>query len=956
MKKTITTLFLTLTLITTAVAGPSYSFRHLDISNGLSSNTVRSMVQDHNGIVWIGTADGLDSFDGREVIHHELSTSGANYINCLWEDASQILWAGTDDGLYRYNGLTMQRVEDAPHCAYTCMAEDSGGALWFGTFDQGLYRLSEGTWAHYLAGQNIEALRVTEEGRLWVASLSALEGLYLYNASTDEFTPPSFTYYNCSPARICAMEEEDNGNLWLGTWDKGIYRLDPSTRTIRCVVPAQNGLTRIHSLLQESARNLLAGSDDGLFQVDPFTGESTLYTNERNAPQSLSNKFVYPLIKDHENGLWIGTYYGGVNYVAPGSGLFQSYSLSDLTGANEDLAVSCFCEDADGSIWMGSDNGGLFRYSPTSGKAEPWAPSPAWKTRFSSLNIHALLRQGDWLWIGNYPSMTLRVNLKTKAVKEYEPLSAYAFHLAEDGSLWAGNTWGIWLYNAAEDRFVMERNTGEGVGTIVGDSSGTLWFGSTGKGIFVRHADGSWEELNSSNSVIPNDHINHLMLSNGVLCVSTRRGFAALLPEKAQAILPGINVSFAAYNGSQLWLSSSKTLLRYGPRERPVLEQYQRHDGVFTEQYMPGAGLIASDGRVYMGAANGFVTFFPSAVPATQPVPKVLFTRFYASAPGMSQDVFQTQGYKGIRLPFRMRNLTISFAAPTFSVPEKVQYMYKLDGGDGHWTELGNQNWVSLNQLPSRHYRLHVTARNNGGQWNEGAVLDFQIRPHPLLSNAAIVLYIILGALIILLALLAITRHVERKTEIQVKGEELDDRQQMLAALADQLDAPVTGIGLQVKKLKGGLPSPELSVIDKNQRMLRQIVGNLRQIKSEEAPANETSATSPEGFMARLDSLITENLANPDLSVAFLAKEMAISRSGLFAKVKEYTGETPNNLISQARLNTAANLLAQGQHSVGEICYMTGFSSPSYFSKVFAAQFGMSPHDWAKKQATFNED
>ena len=108
--------------------------------------------------------------------------------------------------------------------------------------------------------------------------------------------------------------------------------------------------------------------------------------------------------------------------------------------------------------------------------------------------------------------------------------------------------------------------------------------------------------------------------------------------------------------------------------------------------------------------------------------------------------------------------------------------------------------------------------------------------------------------------------------------------------------------------------------------------------------------------MARLDSLITENLANPDLSVAFLSQEMAISRSGLFAKVKEYTGETPNNLIAQARLNTAANLLVQGKHSVGEICYMTGFSSPSYFSKVFAAQFGMTPHEWAKTQAAFNEE
>ena len=73
---------------------------------------------------------------------------------------------------------------------------------------------------------------------------------------------------------------------------------------------------------------------------------------------------------------------------------------------------------------------------------------------------------------------------------------------------------------------------------------------------------------------------------------------------------------------------------------------------------------------------------------------------------------------------------------------------------------------------------------------------------------------------------------------------------------------------------------------------------------------------------------------------------MATSRSGLFDKVKKLTGDTPNNLINQTRLNAAAKLLSEGRHSVGEICYLTGFSSPSYFSKSFSAQFGFTPYEW----------
>ena len=102
--------------------------------------------------------------------------------------------------------------------------------------------------------------------------------------------------------------------------------------------------------------------------------------------------------------------------------------------------------------------------------------------------------------------------------------------------------------------------------------------------------------------------------------------------------------------------------------------------------------------------------------------------------------------------------------------------------------------------------------------------------------------------------------------------------------------------------------------------------------------------------MQRLDRLITDNIANPDLSVSFLAQELAISCSGLFAKARELCGETPNKLINQARLNAAAKLLSEGGHSIGEICYMTGFSSPSYFSKSFTAQFGFTPHEWMQMQ------
>ena len=135
--------------------------------------------------------------------------------------------------------------------------------------------------------------------------------------------------------------------------------------------------------------------------------------------------------------------------------------------------------------------------------------------------------------------------------------------------------------------------------------------------------------------------------------------------------------------------------------------------------------------------------------------------------------------------------------------------------------------------------------------------------------------------------------------------------------------------------------------------MLRSVTAYLRQIQNTLSDKKEEDVpkTPEENFLARLNKIITDNISNPDLSVAFLAKEMAISRSSLFTKVGELSGETPNRLINMTRLNMAANLLVEGHHSVSEICYMVGFSSPSYFSKIFVNQFGISPNEWSKRNA-----
>ena len=110
---------------------------------------------------------------------------------------------------------------------------------------------------------------------------------------------------------------------------------------------------------------------DGLLLFNTITEEYQLFTEDETNPHSLSNRFVYPIIKDHEGGIWIGTYYGGVNYISPNTGQFESFVHSRFSNSVNGTVIGRFCEDSNGDVWIASDDGGLNRFSPKNRKFYP---------------------------------------------------------------------------------------------------------------------------------------------------------------------------------------------------------------------------------------------------------------------------------------------------------------------------------------------------------------------------------------------------------------------------------------------------------------------------------------------------------------------------------------------------------------------------------------------------------
>jgi transcriptional regulator GlxA family with amidase domain len=126
-----------------------------------------------------------------------------------------------------------------------------------------------------------------------------------------------------------------------------------------------------------------------------------------------------------------------------------------------------------------------------------------------------------------------------------------------------------------------------------------------------------------------------------------------------------------------------------------------------------------------------------------------------------------------------------------------------------------------------------------------------------------------------------------------------------------------------------------------------QVSGERSEVSGEES---QDSGESLEPMLQRVMQFVEENIANSDVNVGDMASAAAVSRSGLQRKVKQAMGITPQDLLREARIKRACQLLRQTDKTVAEVAYACGFSDPKYFSRSFKQSTGLSPTEY-KTQA-----
>ncbi|MCU4164727.1 hybrid sensor histidine kinase/response regulator transcription factor [Carboxylicivirga caseinilyticus] len=744
------------------------TFRKYQVNNGLSENSVQCILQDRQGFMWFGTKDGLNKYNGYEfkVFKNDPlnpNSLGNNFIRSLYQDNEGNIWVGTDQRLYILNTQTETfslfdiKTENGTNINSTItsiVAEDKN-TIWIGTATQGVfvYDIQAGKLNQYLKGSDSSTLhsnliwRIYKDASntVWIGTRNGLSRYYKETNSFVTYGSRENPEYIDDP-EILSIYEDSDGIIWLGTWSGGLVKYNKSTNTFKHYFGKsdKNYVTHIRSILEYRKNELLIGSDDGLYLLNKSTEEYQRLDDQRD-PNSLSDQNVYSFYKDKEGGIWIGTYFGGVNYMSANSTIIEHYYPSYKSNSLSGKAVSQFLEDENGNLWIATEDGGLNFFDTKNKSFKTYLSGE--KGKFLSYhNLHALTFYRDKLWIGTFSRGLDVLNLEKQTFNNYQYSSTdsatiddncvFSLFKSSNNDLYVGTPFGLSKFNSDKNNFERIKQVRGFVYDIIEDYMGNLWIGCYGEGIYrYNRQNQSWthfvHEHGNPNSLCHNKIIDIYEDEKHRLWFASEGGGLSKYNYDTQDFTT-INRSKNLPNDvvygilddkyGNIWASTNKGISKINPVTLEISTLTQE-DGLQSNQFNYRSSFKASDGKFYFGGINGFNAFYPDQIKDNSYIPPVHITNFElleVDQPLKADSAFNTDFNirKKIVLNHDQASFRISFVSLSFQAQEKNQYAYFMENLNTRWVEIGNQRQVSYINLAPGEYTFRVKGSNNNEKWN----------------------------------------------------------------------------------------------------------------------------------------------------------------------------------------------------------------------------------------------
>ena len=887
MQKLIIRLFFILASAAFAnVYGQNITFNHLTTDDGLSQFSVNSLYVDENGILWIGTREGLNRYNGDDIQTYKLQKNNPNSLFCntvsrITGNHNGKIYLLCTEGVAEFNLATQK---------FTTLIQGNINSIYYndGLFigkKNEIYRYNEETGNfdlyYQLPDRNLEIVCIhINKDVLWLGTTT--NGVYCLNIDKKELTHP------IQKGNITSFYQDSESELWIGSWEEGLFRVkaDGTIENFKYNAKDTHSLSSnfVRACCEDNLGNIWIGTFNGLNRYNKITGLFQNHTANDTQADGLTHSSIWCIVKDEQGTLWLGTYFGGVNYFNPEYEIYTrySYSSNEKKGLSNPV-VGRTIEDKDDNLWIGTEGGGLNYYNRRTREFKWYRPQEG-RNSISHNNVKALYYDADKeiIWIGTHLGGLNKLDIRSGHFTHYRMEEGNPNTLPSDiirdiipykSLLIIATQNGVCLFDPANGQCQqLFKDSKEGksikmVADVTFDSEGTLWIAATGEGVFsyrfntckltnYRH------DATNPNSLSNNNVNNITQDSKGNLWFSTSgsgldlyrpatNDFENFDKERNGLASDCIYETQESPSSGKLLLITNEGFSIFNYKNK-TFNNYSAENGFPLTAVNENALCVTCDGEIFLGGIQGMISFHEMELNFTPKPYKIILSRLIVNGreisvgdkTGILQHSLCHTGE--ITLNADQSMFSIEFATSNYIPANKDDIIYRLEGFSNEWTSTRGLHTITYTNLNAGTYTLLIKPEGKDENLCPQAQLTIHVLPPYYKTTLAYFIYIIITGAVLWYLIRAYKSKIKLRESLKYEQKHIQDvealnqsKLRFFTNISHEFRTPLTLIVAQVEtllQLQNFTPAiyNKILGIYKNSIQLRELITELLDFRKQE--------------------------------------------------------------------------------------------------------------------------
>ncbi|MCT4582791.1 MAG: histidine kinase [Flavobacteriales bacterium] len=751
-------IFLLLLFAKISVIAQQYSFINYSVEDGLAQTQVFDLESDTEGYVWVGTAGGVSRFDGESFVN--FSTENGLIDNTVKEIVvhNESVWIASQYGITCVKNkkvVSWDLMSIAQGRGIASFTFDQSNSLWLAIKGKGVYKipvienqLNLTEIVHYSLDQKnlVKTIFCDNNGTVWAGGTNIL-GFF----KDDLWNSDSTQNYHYS---VTSFSQAKDGEIIYSTQSNGIFALDNQQITN---IPFSKNFGTINHIYNDQQNRLWISTNSGAFLLED---QEVKHFTVKNG---LINDRVKNIIEDREGNIWLGTDGGGI--IRFTSDELVSYSKLDGLSSDYILSIS---EDVQNNIYFSTYGGGVNKFYDNKIEIINQKDGIGDNTIWASLTY-----LDSSLWFGTANGLSILKDNKLTTFKNVDWLPSnkiLAIKKDEFNTIWVGTSKGVTKVGMGEVHKVYkykENFPAKNVRTIENSLTNNIWLG-TSSGVF--EVDGDSIKALDFNESLQNKIVYSLKkVNDDLLLIGTGNGLYAYYKGDLKRI--ELHESFSANNINFIGIEDSNFVwvgTNYGifelrtpdlfQTDKSAIHHYSTTNGLPSIETNLNAFYKDKRGFLWMGTSKGVVRYKRKRERQAKVLPTIKIDKVQLFLKDTDWKKHTNSINENTNLPvnlsvgYKKNYFTFFYKGISIKQNKELRYSVKLEGFDSEWSPIVTQQSITYTNLPHGAFTFKVKATNDGFNWSKPASFSFVIKKPFFLSwwffMLLFVLMILIGGII----------------------------------------------------------------------------------------------------------------------------------------------------------------------------------------------------------------